>query len=124
MASTTDGGMNRLSANDDDKKVRDWFIAKTASLGCSHKIDAMGNIFATRPGQNNDLPPIALGSHLDTQPTGGRYDGILGVVSAIEVLEVIYTNNITTYAPLAVVNWTNEVSLFHSCFRACVKNGG
>lgn len=68
----------------------------------------MGNIFAIRPGQNNNLPPIGLGSHLDTQPTGGKYDGILGVVSAMEVLQVIHVNNITTYAPIAVVNWTNE----------------
>jgi hydantoinase/carbamoylase family amidase len=68
----------------------------------------MGNIFAIRPGQNNDLPPIALGSHLDTQPTGGKYDGILGVISGLEVLQTIHANNITTYAPLAVVNWTNE----------------
>lgn len=81
--------MNRLSGNDDDKEVRDWFIAETAKYGCSHKIDAMGNIFATRPGQNNGIPPIGLGSHLDTQPTGGKYDGILGVCCAIEVLKVI-----------------------------------
>ncbi|KAF2804087.1 putative N-carbamoyl-L-amino acid hydrolase [Mytilinidion resinicola] len=105
---TPDGGMNRLASNDDDKRVRDWFIAETSKLGCHHKIDAMGNIFAIRPGQNNALAPIGLGSHLDTQPTGGKYDGILGVVSAMEVLQTIHENNITTYAPLAVIDWTNE----------------
>jgi len=105
---TDDGGMNRLSCNDDDKLVRDWFIAETAKCRCSHKVDAMGNIFAIRPGENNDLPPIGLGSHLDTQPTGGRYDGILGVLCAMEVLRVVHEANVTTYAPLAVVNWTNE----------------
>jgi hydantoinase/carbamoylase family amidase len=68
----------------------------------------MGNIFAIRPGQNNTIPPIGLGSHLDTQPTGGKYDGILGVVSGMEVLNVLHQHNITTYAPVAVVNWTNE----------------
>lgn len=68
----------------------------------------MGNIFAIRPGQNNSLPPIGIGSHLDTQPTGGKYDGILGVTTGMEVLKTIHTNNITTYAPLAVINWTNE----------------
>lgn len=68
----------------------------------------MGNIFAIRPGQNNNLPPIGIGSHLDTQPTGGKYDGILGVTSGMEVLKTIHTNNITTYAPLAIINWTNE----------------
>jgi len=106
--STDDGGMNRLAANHDDKKVRDWFIEETAKCGCTHRVDEMGNIFATRPGLNNALPPIAIGSHLDTQPTGGKYDGILGVVSGMEVLRVIHENNVTTYAPLAVVNWTNE----------------
>ncbi|KAI1080820.1 putative N-carbamoyl-L-amino acid hydrolase [Whalleya microplaca] len=105
---TPDGGMNRLACNDDDKKVREWFISETKKCGCSIKVDQMGNIFAIRPGQNNDLPPIALGSHLDTQPTGGKYDGILGIISALEVLQTIHANNITTYAPLAIINWTNE----------------
>lgn len=68
----------------------------------------MGNIFAIRPGQNNSLPPIGIGSHLDTQPTGGKYDGILGVTGGMEVLKTIHANNITTYAPLAIINWTNE----------------
>ncbi|RFU33174.1 hypothetical protein B7463_g3201, partial [Scytalidium lignicola] len=106
--STPDGGMNRLTCNDDDKKVREWFILETQKCGCNIKVDEMGNIFAIRPGQNNNLPPIGLGSHLDTQPTGGKYDGILGVISAMEVLQVLHQHNITTYAPLAVVNWTNE----------------
>lgn len=105
---TSDGGMNRLTANDDDKKVRDWFISTTAKYGCTHKVDAIGNIFAIRPGQNNSLPPIAIGSHLDTQPKGGRYDGILGVISGVEVLKALHENNVTTYAPLAIVDWTNE----------------
>lgn len=105
---TPDGGMNRVALNDDDKSARDWFIAETKKSGCTHKIDKMGNIFAIRPGLNNDIPPIALGSHLDTQPTGGRYDGILGIVCALEVLKCVHDNDIKTYAPLAVVNWTNE----------------
>jgi hydantoinase/carbamoylase family amidase len=75
------------------------------------QIDEMGNIFAIRPGRNNELPPIGLGSHLDTQPTGGKYDGILGVVTAIEVLKVVHENNITTYAPLVVVNWVSLLCL-------------
>lgn len=68
----------------------------------------MGNIFAIRPGKNNTLPPIGIGSHLDTQPTGGKYDGILGVVSGLEVLKALHEHKITTYAPLAIINWTNE----------------
>ncbi|KAK5060018.1 hypothetical protein LTR84_009902 [Exophiala bonariae] len=105
---TNDGGMHRLACDDQDRLVREWFIAETTKCGCSHKIDAMGNIFAIRPGENNNIPPIGLGSHLDTQPTGGRYDGILGVLCAMEVLRVIHEANVTTYAPIAVVNWTNE----------------
>ena len=68
----------------------------------------MGSIFATRPGKNNTLPPIGIGSHLDTQPKGGRYDGVLGVNSALEVLRTIHENNYETYAPLCIINWTNE----------------
>ncbi|KUI65954.1 hypothetical protein VM1G_02551 [Cytospora mali] len=105
---TPDGGMNRLAANDDDRRVREWFIQETKKCGCEIKVDAMGNIFAIRPGQNNSLPPIGLGSHLDTQPTGGKYDGILGVTCGMEVLKTLHTHDITTYAPLAVINWTNE----------------
>ncbi|KAK7413254.1 hypothetical protein QQX98_007842 [Neonectria punicea] len=105
---TPDGGMNRLTCNDDDRKVRQWFIEETKKFGCHIKVDAMGNIFAIRLGQNNTLPPIGIGSHLDTQPTGGKYDGILGVTAGMEVLKTIHTNNITTYAPLAIINWTNE----------------
>ncbi|KFA81545.1 hypothetical protein S40288_09050 [Stachybotrys chartarum IBT 40288] len=106
--STSDGGMNRLTLNDDDLQVRQWFIQETKKYGCDIKIDQMGNIFAIRPGQNNDIPPIGIGSHLDTQPTGGKYDGILGVTCGIEVLKTIHDSNVTTYAPLAVINWTNE----------------
>lgn len=104
----TDTLEDRLTCNDDDRKVRDWFIRETKRCGCDIKVDAMGNIFAIRQGQNNDLAPIGIGSHLDTQPTGGKYDGILGVTSGMEVLKTMHENNITTYAPLAIINWTNE----------------
>jgi beta-ureidopropionase / N-carbamoyl-L-amino-acid hydrolase len=67
----------------------------------------MGNIFAIRAGKHN-IPPIAMGSHLDTQPTGGRYDGILGVLAALEVLRTVHDAGYITHAPLAIVVWTNE----------------
>lgn len=70
---TVEGGMNRLSLNMDDKQVRDWFVARATELGCAVRVDAMGNIFATWSGPGNDrsdLPPIGMGSHLDTQPLG------------------------------------------------------
>lgn len=100
--------MSRLSLSDTDKQARDWFTATTESLGCKVHVDEMGNQFAIRPGLNNDAPPTYAGSHLDTQPAGGRYDGILGVTAAIEMLRTLNDNWIETSYPVGVVNWTNE----------------
>lgn len=100
--------MCRLSLSQADKEVRDWLVAECVSLGCEIKIDQMGNIFAIRAGTSPGRKPIAVGSHLDTQPAGGRYDGILGVMSALEVLRTLHENKIKTYAPIALINWTNE----------------
>ncbi|KIY00328.1 uncharacterized protein Z520_04013 [Fonsecaea multimorphosa CBS 102226] len=101
-------GMARLSLNDADKQVRDWFKGVAESLNCKTTIDQMGNMFAVRPGKNAKAPPIMMGSHLDTQPTGGRYDGILGVNAGLEVLRVLHENNVETEGSIGVVNWTNE----------------
>lgn len=103
-----EGGVRRLALTQEDKEVRDWFVGTTRDLGCEPKVDQVGNIFAIRPGQNDRLPPIGIGSHLDTQPAGGCYDGILGVQAGVEILKVLHENQLQTYAPLAVVNWTNE----------------
>ncbi len=105
---TPDGGMNRLSLNDDDKYVRDWFRDQTEALGCTVTVDAMGNQFARIAGRNDHLPPIAMGSHLDTQPAGGKYDGILGVISGLESLRTLRDANYENYAPIVLINWTNE----------------
>jgi len=94
--------------SDDDKKVRDWFKAQCEALGCTVSVDAVGNMFALRPGKNNALLPIAMGSHLDTQPTGGKFDGVLGVLGALEALRTMVQAGYETYAPIEVVNWTNE----------------
>lgn len=99
--------MSRLALSDTDKSARDWFVSTCESLGCTTTIDSMGNIFAVRPGQNPGAPTYA-GSHLDTQPTGGRYDGILGVTAGIEMLRVLHDNDVQTAYPVGVVNWTNE----------------
>ncbi|KAM0467929.1 hypothetical protein ACHAP7_011436 [Fusarium lateritium] len=104
----TETGMARLSLDDSDKQVRDWFMAYAKSLKCKTFVDQMGNLFAIRSGKNNALPPVMMGSHLDTQPTGGRYDGILGVISGLEVLRTLNDNNFETEGPIGVVNWTNE----------------
>jgi N-carbamoyl-L-amino-acid hydrolase len=105
---TPEGGVRRLALTDLDKSVREWFVAEAKKYGCAVKIDQMGNIFAIRRGRNNDIPPIGIGSHLDTQPAGGRYDGILGVQAGLEILKVFEETDTETHAPLAVINWTNE----------------
>jgi N-carbamoyl-L-amino-acid hydrolase len=105
---TPEGGVRRLALTDLDKSVREWFVAEAKKYGCAVKIDQMGNIFAIRRGRNNDIPPIGIGSHLDTQPAGGRYDGILGVQAGLEILKVLEETDTETHAPLAVINWTNE----------------
>jgi N-carbamoyl-L-amino-acid hydrolase len=105
---TPKGGIKRLTLSDEDKKVRDWFKAQCQALGCTVSIDACGNMFAVRSGKRSDLPPIAMGSHLDTQPTGGKFDGVLGVLGALEALRTMVDLGYQTNAPIMVVNWTNE----------------
>ncbi|KAL8983135.1 MAG: hypothetical protein Q9205_002538 [Flavoplaca limonia] len=101
-------GMSRLALSDADKMARDWFVHETKSLGCDVTVDKMGNIFAFRRGRKQGFPPTCAGSHLDTQPTGGRYDGILGVCAGLEMLKVLHEQKIETYFPVGVINWTNE----------------
>lgn len=105
---TSDGGMNRLALNDDDRSVRNWFLEQGKALGLTIKVDEVGNIFMIREGERNDIAPIGIGSHLDTQPKGGRYDGIVGVQCGLEILRALNEHNYKTYAPIAVVMWTNE----------------
>lgn len=97
--------MARLALSDTDKQARDWFVETTKELGCSVTVDAMGNTFAVRPGQK-EAPPTYAGSHLDTQPTGGRYDGILGIHAGVEMLKVLRDHKVETEYPVGVVNWT------------------
>ena len=84
IGGTAKGGICRLTLTDLDRQVRDWFKAQCEALGCTVSVDEVGNMFARRPGKNDSLPPIAMGSHLDTQPTGGKFDGVLGVLGALE----------------------------------------
>lgn len=105
---TPKGGIKRLTVSDEDKKVRDWFKAQCEKLGCSVEVDEVGNMFATRPGKRKDLAPIAMGSHLDTQPTGGKFDGVLGVLGALEAMRTLVDMGYETNAPVMIVNWTNE----------------
>ena len=102
------GGLRRLALSDSDKEVRDLFQRWCEEAGCSITIDKMGNIFARRPGTDPSLPPVTTGSHLDTQPTGGKFDGVYGVLAGLEVLRTLNDNDIETAAPIEVAVWTNE----------------
>ncbi|MDA8249040.1 MAG: Zn-dependent hydrolase [Rhodospirillales bacterium] len=108
IGGTPKGGIKRLTLTDLDKQVRDWFRAACEAAGCTVTVDEMGNMFARRPGRDNSLAPISVGSHLDTQPTGGKFDGIIGVLSGLEMLRTMNDLQIETNAPIEVVNWTNE----------------
>jgi N-carbamoyl-L-amino-acid hydrolase len=108
IGGTPKGGICRLTLTDLDRQVRDWFKAQVEGLGFTVTIDDMGVMFARRPGQRDDLPPIGIGSHLDTQPTGGKFDGVLGVLGALEAARTLVQAGYETYAPIEVINWTNE----------------
>lgn len=108
IGATAKGGICRLTLTDLDRQVRDWFKARAIALGCTVTIDDMGAMFARRPGQRDDIPPIAMGSHLDTQPTGGKFDGVLGMLSALEALRTMHEAGYETFAPIEIINFTNE----------------
>ncbi|WP_041802589.1 Zn-dependent hydrolase [Rhodopseudomonas palustris] len=105
---TPKGGVRRLTLSAEDKQVRDWFRQALEAAGCEVHVDALGNMFALRRGRDMSKPPIGLGSHLDTQPTGGKFDGILGSLAALEVVRTLNDAGIETELPLCVANWTNE----------------
>jgi N-carbamoyl-L-amino-acid hydrolase len=108
MGGTPKGGIRRLTLSDEDKRVRDWFKGQCEALGCTVEVDEVGNMFARRPGRDDSLPPICMGSHLDTQPTGGKFDGVLGVLGALEAMRTLVEQGYETNAPIEIVNWTNE----------------
>ena len=108
IGATAKGGICRLTLTDPDRQVRDWLKAQCEALGCAVTVDEVGNMFARRAGKNPDLAPIAIGSHLDTQPTGGKFDGPLGVLAGLEALRTLHDRGHVTNAPVELVNWTNE----------------
>ena len=108
IGATPKGGICRLTLTDLDRQVRDWFKVQCEALGCTVGIDEVGNMFARRPGKTQNLAPIAMGSHLDTQPTGGKFDGVLGVLGALEAMRTLHDLGYETNAPIEIVNWTNE----------------
>jgi N-carbamoyl-L-amino-acid hydrolase len=108
IGATPKGGNNRLTLTDLDKQARELFRGCAQAAGCTVRVDRMGNMFARRGGSDDRLPPVMMGSHLDTQPTGGRFDGVLGVLAALEVVCSLNDLGIRTKHPIEVANWTNE----------------
>ena len=108
IGATPKGGVRRLALSELDGQARDLFIRWCKEAGCTVTIDGIGNIFARRPGKDDSLPPIITGSHIDTQPSGGKFDGNYGVMSGLEVVRTLNANRVQTQAPIEVAVWTNE----------------
>jgi len=108
IGATPGGGVGRIALTELDKQARDLFVHWCESSGCTVRVDAMGNIFARREGSDPSLAPVMTGSHLDTQPLGGRFDGIYGVLAGLEAIRAMNDAGVTTRAPIDVVVWTDE----------------
>ena len=107
IGATDKGGVCRVAMSDEDKAGRELFIEWCRAAGLKITIDQIGNIFARRQGQNDTLPVVMAGSHLDSQPTGGKFDGVYGVLAALEVVESLNDRGLTTNHPVEIVSWTN-----------------
>ena len=121
LGATAKGGVCRLALTDLDRQARDLFVQGCKAAGCSVSVDAIGNIFARRAGRNPTLAPVMTGSHIDTQPTGGKFDGCYGVMAGLEVIRTLNDLGIETEAPIEVVVWTNEEG---SRFPPCMMGSG
>lgn len=121
IGATPKGGVNRQAFTELDRLSRDLFIEWCRAEGCSIRIDAIGNIFARREGLEPASPSVMTGSHLDSQPTGGRFDGVYGVLAGLEVIRTLNQHDIQTRAPIEVVAWSNE----EGCrFAPCMMGSG
>ena len=108
IGTTPGGGVGRIALTELDKQARDLFVTWCEDSGCTVRVDAMGNIFARRAGSDATLAPVMTGSHLDTQPLGGKFDGIYGVLAGLEAVRTMNDAGVTTRAPIDVVVWTDE----------------
>lgn len=108
IGATPKGGVCRLALTDLDKQGRDLFVRWAKEAGCTISVDRMGNVFARRAGSDDSLAPVITGSHADSQPTGGKFDGIYGVLGGLEVIRSLNDHGITTRRAIEVVIWTNE----------------
>ena len=121
LGATVKGGVCRLALTDLDRQARDLFVKWCEEAGCTVSVDAIGNIFARRRGRNPDRAPVMTGSHIDTQPTGGKFDGCFGVMAGLEVIRTLNDLGLETDAPVEVVVWTNEEG---SRFPPCMMGSG
>tara|TARA_R110001583_G_scaffold9433_4_gene44754 strand:- start:141 stop:1370 length:1230 start_codon:yes stop_codon:yes gene_type:complete len=108
IGATEKGGCRRLALTDLDKQGRELYIRWAEEAGCTVQVDEVGNIMCTRPGEDMSLPPVGTGSHLDTQPTGGKFDGVFGVLAGLEVVRSLNDHGIKTKHPIEISVWTNE----------------
>lgn len=108
IGATDNGGSNRQALSDDDAAGRALFLHWAEAAGCTAETDRIGNLWVRRPGTDPEAEPILVGSHLDTQPTGGRFDGVYGVLGGLEVIERLNDLGVTTRHPIDLVVWTNE----------------
>lgn len=108
IGATAGGGVGRLALTELDKQARGLFVDWCEQAGCAVRVDRMGNIFARRAGTDGTRAPVLTGSHLDTQPLGGKFDGIFGVLAGLEVVRTLNEAGVQTLAPIDVVDWTDE----------------
>ncbi len=108
MGGRSDGGVARLALDDNDTRARLWLIEQASALGAKASVDAIGNVFLDVPGSDPALEPVVTGSHLDSQPAGGKYDGALGVLAGLEALRALKQAGFNPRRPLSLVSWTNE----------------
>src|ERR1700759_5228317 len=108
FGATAKGGVRRLTLGPEDRQGRGWFRRACGGAGVEVAVDALGSMFGLRRGRDMSKPPVGLGSHLDTQPTGGKFDGVLGTLAALEVVRTLNDAGIETELPICIANWTNE----------------
>jgi beta-ureidopropionase / N-carbamoyl-L-amino-acid hydrolase len=108
IGATPKGGVRRITLTDEDRRGRDLFVRWAREAGLEVRIDAVGNIFARRAGRDARADPVMIGSHLDSQPSGGKFDGAYGVMAGLEVVRTLNDQGIATRAPIEVASWTNE----------------
>jgi N-carbamoyl-L-amino-acid hydrolase len=108
IGATPKGGVRRLALTDDDRRARALFVTWCVEAGMTVRIDEIGNLFARREGSHGKATAVLIGSHLDTQPEGGRFDGVYGVLAALEVVRTLNDRRVSTEKPIEIVSWTNE----------------